>query len=71
MTIKTLHDIGDTMVVDGKSHKVIGMHLYIGKDKQTERYYLGSGLWVTIKTAKKWGFLNERVKKLFSYRTKR
>lgn len=48
MKIDTSYNIGDTLVVDGKKYTIVSMHVYQSKECHTERYYLGSGTWITI-----------------------
>lgn len=48
MRITAKYNIGDTVTIDGASHKIIAIHLYESADKHTERYYLGDGLWITL-----------------------
>lgn len=47
MLIETIRNIGDHLVINGKDHEIISIHLYESKDKHTERYYLGNGTWFT------------------------
>lgn len=49
MEIKTLMNIGDNVFFEGRVHKIIGIHIYVSNEKQTERYYLGEEKWLTIK----------------------
>ena len=49
MTISTLYNIGDTLLIDGVYRKIVSVHCYYSDNCQTERYYLGNGLWHTIK----------------------
>ena len=46
--MQTKYSIGDKVTLDGVTYSVVSIHLYIAKDFVTERYYLGSGIWITL-----------------------
>ena len=48
MTVTTRYNIGDKIVVEGYERTIISVHLYLSEKKQTERYYLGDGQWLTL-----------------------
>ena len=48
MEIETLYKIGDKIDVAGEKKTIIGCHIYVSDAVQTERYYLGKGVWLTI-----------------------
>jgi hypothetical protein len=48
MTVKTKYDIGDRIIIAGKSQTILAVHIYVSPEKQTERYYLGKQTWLTI-----------------------
>jgi hypothetical protein len=52
MKLSTTYDIGDKIEFEGDWREIISVHLYESKYKHTERYYLGKGIWVTLKFEK-------------------
>ena len=48
MELKTIYNVGDTIIVDGKKETIISCHLYVSENKHTERYYLGNKKWITL-----------------------
>lgn len=49
MTIRTKYNFGDEVNFSGgEKLKVISVHIYESRNKHTERYYFGNGIWKTI-----------------------
>ena len=54
MELKTHHDVGDFVEVNGQMKRIIAMHLYINnKGELTERYFFGGNEWYTAISIKK------------------
>ena len=63
MTIETLHNIGEFIPdKNGRTREILGVHIWMSGNKQTERYYFGNCDWRTIKRASSFsgGNINDR-----------
>lgn len=49
MNIKTKHDIGDEIEINGQKYKILAIHLYESDNTHTERYYIGNQTFITYR----------------------
>lgn len=50
MTFDTLYNIGDVILDNkGQEKEIMGVHVWLSDNKQTERYFFGNAQWRTIK----------------------
>lgn len=47
MIIKTKHEIGDEIEINGQKYNILAIHLYESENTHSERYYVGNQTFIT------------------------